>query len=270
MRSFAELQSLGLPFVSSAYPTAAAGPQWLLAWPPALSPLDGVPGKLQAPPKDAAVASAQVAMSPQRPATIKKEAVGPAGPAEESALAALTLAEEGQGSFDVMRSIVEKLRKAKAAFEVLGPHDPCRTSEDAVRVRQAHGWTDTTLRSGAKAMLLVSKDQGPALLVMPADDRLSWKKAKAALPGTKKSSWQLASEEDVANITGGCVPGSVPPFASVFRGDGSGKVVPTFIDRRLEELEFINFNCGLRTRSIRLATLEFVRVEAPIVADIVE
>lgn len=263
MRSFAELKSLGLPVVSSASP--AAGPQCLLAWPSASSPREGSPGNLRIASQTAPTNGSQVAMTPQQPASAE-----PTGRGEGGELAALTPAEEGQGSFNVMRSIAHKLRRAQAAFDVLGPHEPCRTSEDAVRVRQAHGWPDTTLRSGAKAMLLVSKDQGAALLVMPADGRLSWKKSRAALPGTKKSSWQLATEEDVASITGGCVPGSVPPFASVFPCDGSGKAVPTFIDRGLEELEFINFNCGLRTRSIRLATREFVRVEAPTVADIVE
>jgi len=228
------------------------------------------PGKRCAAPQSAAADISKVAKNPQELPATTEPSSKLAGQSGESELLPLTPAEEGQGSFNVMHSIVSKLRGAAAGFELLGPHDPCRTSEDAVRVRKAHGWTDTTLRSGAKAMLLVSKDQGPALLVMPADGRLSWKKARAALPGTKKSSWQLATEEDVAGITGGCVPGSVPPFASVFHGDGSGKSVPTFIDRGLEDLEFINFNCGLRTRSIRLTTKEFVRVEAPTIADIVE
>ncbi|CAE8618633.1 unnamed protein product [Polarella glacialis] len=115
-------------------------------------------------------------------------------------------------------------------------------------------------------MLLVSRDQGPALLVMPADGRLSWKKARATLPGSKSSNWRMATEEEVASITGGCVPGSVPPFGSVFEGKG----VPTFVDNGMRELHIINFNCGLRTRSIRLSTEDFFRAEQPQFSDLVE
>eukprot|EP00933_Yihiella_yeosuensis_P028619 TRINITY_DN22452_c0_g1_i3.p1 TRINITY_DN22452_c0_g1~~TRINITY_DN22452_c0_g1_i3.p1 ORF type:complete len:116 (-),score=21.64 TRINITY_DN22452_c0_g1_i3:60-407(-) len=115
-------------------------------------------------------------------------------------------------------------------------------------------------------MLLVSSSQGGALLVLPADGRLSWKKVRAILPGGKKAEWRLAKEDEVDSITGGCVPGSVPPFGSCF----VGTPVPTWVDKGMQEIDIINFNCGLRTRSIRLPSSEFLRCEEPQVADLSE
>lgn len=175
-------------------------------------------------------------------------------------------AEAEHGSFEVFRRIVALLHSSGASAAMLGPHEACKTSEDSVRVRRSCGWAEACITNGAKAMLLVSKDQGPALMVMPASERLSWKKVRTALPGGKNAGWRLATEEEVATLTGGCVPGSVPPFGSVF---GGGRV-PTYMDKKLEEQKLINFNCGLRTRSISLVTQDFLQAEKPLIVDIVE
>jgi len=236
MISLHSLISTGLPLVRSAAPeptsTSSFSPCLLLYKPVPSEPCLAVPERLP-------------------------NANGNSGAALPHDLPAVQECEACHGSSEVFHSIVALVAGANVQF--LGPHDPCRTSEDSVRVRCEGGWSDTTLHSGAKAMLLVSKDQGSALLVLPADGRLSWKKVRTALPGTKSSGWRLASEEEVSNITGGCVPGSVPPFGSAFQG----QKVSTYADVGFKHIDRINFNCGLRTRSIRLATEDFIKIESP-------
>mmetsp|Transcript_40649 Transcript_40649/g.91286 ORF Transcript_40649/g.91286 Transcript_40649/m.91286 type:complete len:242 (-) Transcript_40649:37-762(-) len=173
--------------------------------------------------------------------------------------------ENGHGSHDVAARIAVKLNASGVAYEHLGPHEPCSSSTDSLHVRQACGWTDTTLKSGAKAMLLVSKDQGPALIALPGDKKFSWRKTKSVLPGSRKSEWRLASEEEVERITGGCVPGSVPPFGSVF-----SEIAPTYADIALGDRGFINFNCGLRTRSMRMSIADYIAAEQPITGEFAE
>eukprot|EP00439_Symbiodinium_sp_Y106_P018933 s701_g2.t1 len=85
------------------------------------------------------------------------------------------------------------LGAASAEFSELGPHPPCRSSEDSVQVRLAGGWSDVTLHSGAKAMLLRTAAGTWLHTVLPADCKLSWKKVRALHgKGTR-----MATEEDL-------------------------------------------------------------------------
>ncbi len=70
----------------------------------------------------------------------------------------------------------------------------------------------------------------------------------------------MASADDVRSVTG-CISGAVPPFGSLFPG------VVTVVDESLREQgETINFNAGLRTRSvINLAVRDYLDVEKPVV-----
>jgi len=137
-------------------------------------------------------------------------------------------------------------------------HGPCRTSEDAVRVRLKGGWEDVTLHSGAKAMLLRTPKGEWLLAVLPADCKLSWKKLRAIHgKGTR-----IATEEEVIEVTG-CLPGAVPPVAAAFVSK-----VSVVADMTLPEV--INFNCGLRTRSIQLRRSCYESVQEVTFADIIE
>lgn len=152
--------------------------------------------------------------------------------------------------------LLSQLEDAGVDFQMLGPHEACRTSEDSVRVRRAAGWEDVTLHSGAKAMLLRTRT-GWLLAVLPADCKLSWKKIRAF----HGKGIRMASEEEVAEVTG-CLPGAVPPIAAF-----PGKVV-VVADTTLPGV--INFNCGLRTRSIQMTREALEMIQRPTFADIID
>ncbi len=150
--------------------------------------------------------------------------------------------------------VLERLKKAGAEYGVL-EHEPVKTSAEAAAVR------GVSLASGAKAMLVktgavkgVAAGAPFVLAVMSASRRFSWKLLKKALE-TKKLS--MAEVDAVRELTG-CLPGAVPPFGSVFS-------TPTVVDRSLlDQGETINFNAGLRTRSVNMKTKDYIDIEKPL------
>jgi len=182
-------------------------------------------------------------------------------------------------------------------FRHLGPHPPSLTSEESASTRRRMGWDDVTLASGAKAMLIKNgtrkgnaggggvavqddDDRTFVLAVMAADERLDWKKMKKMLgPKSRSKGARMATVEEVWDVTG-CRPGAVPPFGSLFvrpsmdQGvdghGGGGRGVHTFVDRSLQRQGgVINFNCGLRTRSIQMAFQDYIDLEKPELCDFI-
>jgi len=144
----------------------------------------------------------------------------------------------------VFNAITQKLQ---SVHHTITEHEPVRTSEEAAQVR------GTTLDSGAKAMLICNS-ASMVLAVMSASKKLDWKMMKRTL-GTK--SLRFANEEEVVKATG-CLPGGVPPFGSVFG-------LQTYLDESLKlQGEYINFNAGLRTKSISMRVQDYIQTENPI------
>lgn len=196
---------------------------------------------------------------------------------------------ENEDDDETYRYLISELRSHDVQFRHLGPHPPSTTSEDSANTRRRLGWEDTTLASGAKAMLIKNgrkksggeeeekDDRSYVLAVMAANEKLDWKKMKKMLgPKSRSKGARMATVEEVWEITG-CKPGAVPPFGSLFIKSGKGggtegtrKGVHTFVDRSLERQgEFINFNCGLRTRSIRMAFGDYIDLEKPELCDFI-
>lgn len=93
------------------------------------------------------------------------------------------------------------------------------------------------------------------MAVMAADRKINWKKLKQVLNLKKLS---LAESEEVFKLTK-CIPGAVPPFGSLFK-------IETFCDESLKiQGNSINFNCGLRTASMNLATEDYLELEKPVI-----
>jgi prolyl-tRNA editing enzyme YbaK/EbsC (Cys-tRNA(Pro) deacylase) len=161
--------------------------------------------------------------------------------------------------------LVALIKSKGVAFKHLGPHDHTPTSEASAALRVRLGWTDVTLASGAKAMLITNsknKEQPYSLAVMAADHQLDWKKMKKLL--TKGKNARMASVVEAWEVTK-CKPGGVPPFGSLFEGPGG---VKTFVDPSLQAQGVnCNFNCGLRTRSMQMAVADYIALEQPEIAN---
>jgi prolyl-tRNA editing enzyme YbaK/EbsC (Cys-tRNA(Pro) deacylase) len=124
-------------------------------------------------------------------------------------------------------------------------HEEVRTSEEAAKAR------GEDIRIGAKAMILKADDKF-IMLVLSSAKKIDSKKVKEML-GAK--SLRFATPEEVNQLTG-CVPGGVPPFANIFG-------IELIVDRTIPQNEFMAFNAGERTKSLKLKTKGYLELLKP-------
>lgn len=138
------------------------------------------------------------------------------------------------------------LQENKIDFEIYD-HEPVYTSEQAARVR------GVDVKTGVKALVLKTYESRFILALVRADKRADLEKI-AELEGTKNV--RLASPQEVFRETG-CEIGSVPPF-------GHKTELKTYLDRDILENDFVNFNCGLHTKSVSMKAEDLLKVLNPI------
>ena len=154
-----------------------------------------------------------------------------------------------EGETSVFRRLVGILTDSGVPF-VHMHHEAVFTSAEAAAAR------GTTLRSGAKA-LIIKAGETFRMTVMPADLLLNSNALRRLL---KSKRMRFATPEEVAALTG-LVPGSIPPFGSLFG-------LKTICDERLQDNDRINFNAGSHTESLQMPFEAYLRFESPQVADI--
>jgi prolyl-tRNA editing enzyme YbaK/EbsC (Cys-tRNA(Pro) deacylase) len=132
-----------------------------------------------------------------------------------------------------------------------------RTSEEAARTRPGY-----TLHQGAKAIICAAKGKTGTrfvLLVVPADRRFDSRRVRATLD---LASFRFATEEEIASLTDGVVPGAIPPFGTLFG-------LEVVADASLFENERIVFNAGDQRFSVAMRSADYRALEQPGVGDIV-
>ncbi|KAH9255466.1 hypothetical protein BASA81_006585 [Batrachochytrium salamandrivorans] len=128
-------------------------------------------------------------------------------------------------------------------------HAATITSQDSANVR------GEKLESGAKAMVLQIQHGDLIMCVLSASKSIDFKLVKRYLQVRDVG---LASAQVVFATTGGCLPGAVPPFGSLFG-------MKTLVDPSLwEQGPTINFNAGLRTHSVQMFTQDYLTLEHPL------
>lgn len=155
----------------------------------------------------------------------------------------------------VAAQIVDLLKQNRYLFETF-EHEAVRTSEEAAKVRRGY-----SIEQGAKALIVRLKTNGQSefiMLVMPAHLRLDTKKAKQHL---QTKDLRFATEEEIAQITGGVQIGGVPPFGNIFH-------IKTIVDPQLFLNEKIVFNAGDRRYSVAMLSQDYKNFVNPTVIDI--
>ena len=125
----------------------------------------------------------------------------------------------------------EKLRSP--GVEVIISSDPCWGACDL----RAPEWADLVIHFGHSK-------------------KIDSKKVKQML-GVE--SLRFATPEEVTELTG-CVPGGVPPFANIFGLD-------LIVDKTIPMNEFMAFNAGERTKSLKLRTEDYLKLLTPRIED---
>ena len=157
----------------------------------------------------------------------------------------------------VTQKILDLLNHDSCWYETF-EHEEVRTSEEAAKTRPGY-----SLRQGAKALIVRAKMAGGerkfVMVVIPADRRFATDKVKKV---TGAKDIRFASEEEVADLTGGVKPGAVPPFGNMFGLD-------VITDASLYDNEKIVFNAGERGFSVAMKSADYRRLVDPNVEQVV-
>lgn len=153
--------------------------------------------------------------------------------------------------------ITELLTQSGSWFETF-THQPVLTSKEAVKTRPGY-----TLQQGAKALIARVKPRGQEktfmMLVVSAADQFDTKLTKQQLD---LKEIRFATPEEVAEITGGILPGGVPPFGNLFG-------LRVVVDPGLVVNEKIVFNAGDRRFSVAMKASDYIKLVKPEIVKIV-
>lgn len=155
----------------------------------------------------------------------------------------------------VTKKITELLTERGMWFETF-EHEAVRTSEEAAAIRPNY-----TLQQGTKALIVRVKENGEkkfVMVVVPGDARFDPKKLKEHFG---LSDIRFATEEEIAKITDGVLPGGVPPFGNLFN-------LVVYCDEQIFKNEKIIFNAGDRSFSIGMFSKDYEALVAPRTASI--
>ena len=142
--------------------------------------------------------------------------------------------------------IQDILENKKILYEVF-EHEPVYTNPamaEALEVNEAET---------VKSLVVKTKEGTLAVVVMPGNAKLDWKRTARGLQ-TKKVSF--AKPEDVAEQVG-CEVGCVPPFGHLVS-------MPVIMDPVLRSKSFLYFNPGKHDRSYKLRIQDLITACDPI------
>ena len=160
------------------------------------------------------------------------------------------------GFHPIVEQIEELLRANNFWYERLH-HEPVQTSEEAAKVRPEY-----SLKQGTKSLIVKAKRPGEEkrfiMVIVPGDKKFDRKKLKSQ---TGYDDARFATPEEVGELTGGILPGGVPPFGNLFN-------LPVFADKMVFDNEKIIFNAGDRRVSIAMLTKDYRELVKPEICDI--
>ena len=148
----------------------------------------------------------------------------------------------------VFKRIKQVLKEKHIEFEEC-EHEPVYTSEQAAKTRGLE-----SAKVGVKAMILKADNGNFILVLNPGDKRIDTKKI-AKLEGVKKLS--LAKPDEVQKVAGVKI-GCVGPF-------GLKTKLKTYLNEEILENEYVYFNPGMHTITIRMRGKDLLKVlEKPV------
>jgi Ala-tRNA(Pro) deacylase len=144
--------------------------------------------------------------------------------------------------------LLEFLDANKVRYEILH-HPEAFTAQERAAVEHVKG------RNHAKVVMVRAND-GPLMLVLPADQRVDMEKLDK-LTGFRCA---LATESEFKALFPDCAVGTMPPFGGLYG-------VPMYVDQSLAADEFIVFEAGTHSDSIKMSYTDYQRLAQPRLAE---
>jgi Ala-tRNA(Pro) deacylase len=148
----------------------------------------------------------------------------------------------------IPQHLIDCLNDSKVGYEVL--HHP--EAVTAQRIAQAE---HIKARHLAKVVMVKSGEQH-LMMVLPADHQIDLAKVARAV-GKAVS---LDTEQEFKSLFPDCATGAMPPFGNLYG-------LPTYVDKRLAQEDYIVFEAGTHTDAIKVSYRDYERIVEPRVED---
>lgn len=139
----------------------------------------------------------------------------------------------------------EKLNLENIKYKQLH-HEPTFTSQQMAQAEHVHGMN-------VAKPVIVYADGRYYMCVLGACCNINFEALKSVL---EVEAVRLATEDELGVLFPGCEVGAEPPFGSFFG-------MPTILDDRMENDEFIVFQSGKHDEAMRIDMKDYLKVEAP-------
>ena len=146
-----------------------------------------------------------------------------------------------QKEFEAIKNFLNSNNVKYKLFE----HKKVHTSDEAASVR------NVSLSQGMKSLILIAKEKGFVLCLVPGDRKIELKVLRKIL-NTKDI--RLADHEDVLRITG-CEIGSVHPFGNLYK-----ERLEIYMDKNVLNNKMIDFSVGTFVNSVEMELKDFLRL----------
>jgi Ala-tRNA(Pro) deacylase len=149
----------------------------------------------------------------------------------------------------IPKQLIDCLNESGVSYEIL-QHPQAVTAQRVAQVEHIKA------RHQAK-VVMVKSDGNHIMTVIPADHRIDLLKVEK-LTGKPAS---LETEQDFKSIFPDCAVGAMPPFGNLYG-------VPTYVDEKLTQQDYIVFEAGTHTDAIKLSYSDYEKIVRPQVADL--
>ena len=149
----------------------------------------------------------------------------------------------------IPKQLIDCLNDNKVSYEVL-QHPEAVTAQ---RIAQAER---IKARYHAKVVMVKSGEEH-LMTVLPADHQIDLEKIAKAVGKTVS----LDTEREFKSLFPDCATGAMPPFGNLYG-------LPTYVDNRLAQEDYIVFEAGTHTDAIKVSYRDYERIVKPRVEDL--
>jgi len=150
---------------------------------------------------------------------------------------------------EIQKRLIDCLNENKVRYEIL--HHP--EAITAQRIAQAE---HVKARHHAKVVIIKSGEQH-LMAALPADHQIDLEKFAKAIGKAAA----LDAEAEFKPLFPDCAVGAMPPFGNLYG-------LPTYVDKRLAEEDYIVFEAGTHTDAIKMSYRDYEKIVKPRVEDL--
>jgi Ala-tRNA(Pro) deacylase len=145
--------------------------------------------------------------------------------------------------------LIDCLNENKVHYEILH-HPKAVTAQRTAQAEHVKG------RHHAKVVMIKSGDQR-LMVALPADHQIDLEKVGKVIGKTAS----LDSEKEFKSLFPDCAIGAMPPFGNLYG-------LPTYVDKRLAEQDYIVFEAGTHTDAVKMSYRDYEKIVKPQVEDL--